>query len=112
MLADIALKLELKLGRPTFSSFNLVHPCHASQATDDRKQFQLILIWNSIDAEKVFNRCKKSVRFWNDRSFRNYISSKGRKGEVAGGGGGGEEVRGTSLYKPYRYVPPHCAVLV
>ena len=22
------------------------------------------------------------------------------------------EVRGTSLYKPYRYVPLHCAVLV
>ena len=67
-----------------------------------------------------FNRCgksfqsmQKSVRFWNDRSFRNYISSKGRKGEMAGGGGGGgSEVRGTSLYKPYRYVPPHCAVLV
>ena len=61
----------------------------------------------SIDAKKVFAFEMTAPL------IRNYISSKGRKGEVAGGGGGsGSEVRGTSLYKPYRYVPPHCAVLV
>ena len=60
----------------------------------------------SIDAKKVF-------AFGMTAPLETILVAKVVKGRWPGvGGGGGSEVRGTSLYKPYRYVPPHCAVLV
>ena len=57
----------------------------------------------SIDAKKVF-------AFGMTAPLETILVAKVVKGRWRGVGGG--EVRGTSLYKPYRYVPPHCAVLV
>ena len=56
----------------------------------------------SIDAKKVF-------AFGMTAPLETILVAKVVKGRWRGVG---SEVRGTSLYKPYRYVPPHCAVLV
>ena len=52
----------------------------------------------SIDAKKVF-------AFEMSAALETILVAKVVKGR--GRGGGGWEVRGTSFYKPYGYVPPH-----